>query len=599
MKVARLKINNFRGIKEADLFFNGHSLIIGGNNVGKSTICEALDLVLGPDRLNHFPAVEEFDFYNAVYIGDGNEPVPITLETTLIELSEEATLRCGNHIEFWHKSEHRLISEGEIDVVDEYCEPCLRLKMIANYNPEDDEFEANTFFAHSPDAGEEELTKVNKTIKRIFGFLYLRALRTGTRALSLERGSLLDIILRMKEARAGLWEETIQRLHSMEPPIDEGATDLISILKDIEIRLGEYISIDSRQRSTRLYVSKLTREHLRKTLSFFLSVSTDQVPVPFQQVGTGTLNTLVLALLSFIAEIKKDNVIFAMEEPEIALPPHTQRRIANYLLTKTTQCFVTTHSPYIIERFDPQQIIVLKRSETGMVAGTNIKLSSVLKAKTYLKHIRKGLAEGMLSEGVIVAEGVTEVSVLQTASQIMESSDSTLTPLDLVGVTFVSADGDGNLSEFGQFFKSLGIPVFAFYDYKKRSADENEKIKQSFDYLNETDYSGMETLLASEVPIDHQWVFLCDYREHDIEHKFGIPSDKPDDETLRKHTIKVLKGGKGEGRSAKLTRLCNPMEIPPSVQSFLNHIYSIYAKRDPESESGIAPGSEITTETET
>ena len=61
------------------------------------------------------------------------------------------------------------------------------------------------------------------------------------------------------------------------------------------------------------------------------------------------MNTLVLALLSFIADAKPQNVIFAMEEPEIALPPHTQRRIANYLLeTRTSQCFVTSHSPYLI-----------------------------------------------------------------------------------------------------------------------------------------------------------------------------------------------------------------------------------------------------------
>jgi len=37
---------------------------------------------------------------------------------------------------------------------------------------------------------------------------------------------------------------------------------------------------------------------------------------PYQHQGTGTINALVLALLSLIAELKQ-NVIFAMEEPEM------------------------------------------------------------------------------------------------------------------------------------------------------------------------------------------------------------------------------------------------------------------------------------------
>jgi len=45
MRVSRLQIENFRGTKEAELHFSGHTLLIGGNHVGKSTICEALDLV--------------------------------------------------------------------------------------------------------------------------------------------------------------------------------------------------------------------------------------------------------------------------------------------------------------------------------------------------------------------------------------------------------------------------------------------------------------------------------------------------------------------------------------------------------------------------
>jgi putative ATP-dependent endonuclease of the OLD family len=40
---------------------------------------------------------------------------------------------------------------------------------------------------------------------------------------------------------------------------------------------------------------------------------------------------LVFALLTLIADRKgNESVIFAMEEPEIALPPHTQRRVARF-----------------------------------------------------------------------------------------------------------------------------------------------------------------------------------------------------------------------------------------------------------------------------
>jgi putative ATP-dependent endonuclease of OLD family len=47
MKVAKLHIENFRGIKESTLLFLDHVVLIGDNNVGKSTVFEALDLVLG------------------------------------------------------------------------------------------------------------------------------------------------------------------------------------------------------------------------------------------------------------------------------------------------------------------------------------------------------------------------------------------------------------------------------------------------------------------------------------------------------------------------------------------------------------------------
>jgi predicted ATPase len=44
MKIVRLSIQNFRGIKPAELLFDGHTLMMGSNNVSKNMPCEDLDL---------------------------------------------------------------------------------------------------------------------------------------------------------------------------------------------------------------------------------------------------------------------------------------------------------------------------------------------------------------------------------------------------------------------------------------------------------------------------------------------------------------------------------------------------------------------------
>ena len=55
VKASKLTIANFRGVKNAELLLPDHGVLIGDNNVGKSTIFEALDLARGPDRLSRSP----------------------------------------------------------------------------------------------------------------------------------------------------------------------------------------------------------------------------------------------------------------------------------------------------------------------------------------------------------------------------------------------------------------------------------------------------------------------------------------------------------------------------------------------------------------
>ena len=89
MRVRQLEIENFRGITKGRVVFQQRTLLVGGNNIGKSTVCEALELVLGPERLYRRPVIDEHDFSHGAYLGDEGGPREIRFRAVLTDLSDE------------------------------------------------------------------------------------------------------------------------------------------------------------------------------------------------------------------------------------------------------------------------------------------------------------------------------------------------------------------------------------------------------------------------------------------------------------------------------------------------------------------------------
>ena len=89
MRIRRLRVKHFRSIAEGEVLFSDHTVLVGGNSVGKSTVCEALDLLLGPDRLSRFSPIDEHDFHGRRYLDDNNDPIAIEIEGVLTDLTEE------------------------------------------------------------------------------------------------------------------------------------------------------------------------------------------------------------------------------------------------------------------------------------------------------------------------------------------------------------------------------------------------------------------------------------------------------------------------------------------------------------------------------
>jgi len=165
----------------------------GSNNVGKSTVCEALDVVLGPERLNRRPVVDEHDFHRSEYVDDEKHPVPIVIKAVLIDLSDEALRRFGAQLRRWNETTNSFVDElpdGANHSDDEGVVWALPVSFRARYDPAEADFEADTFFDYplpEPEELDEEHAaslgqgrdRFSRAHKRLCGFVYLRARRTG------------------------------------------------------------------------------------------------------------------------------------------------------------------------------------------------------------------------------------------------------------------------------------------------------------------------------------------------------------------------------------------------------------------------------------
>src|SRR5258707_14660327 len=148
MRVRRLKLTYFRGVSQGSVDFSGHTLLVGGNNIGKSTVCEALDLILGPERLFRRPVVDEHDFHCGRYLDENGVPIEIRIEAILVDLSEEATRRFGGHLRRWNDQAGTFIDRegnGVHETGDPSAGGALWLVFLGRYGPEESDFVCSTF----------------------------------------------------------------------------------------------------------------------------------------------------------------------------------------------------------------------------------------------------------------------------------------------------------------------------------------------------------------------------------------------------------------------------------------------------------------------
>lgn len=577
MKVCRLSIQKFRGIKEATLFFPDHVVLVGDNNVGKSTIFEALDLALGPDRLNRRPKIDEHDFYLGDYVNTENESrKEVRVEATVIGLNEEQQARFKDYIEWWSTTE-KAFHDGPVEDVDHPdVHSAVRVTFVGFYDPEEDDFKGETYFSRSLEESDAPQVFYKKD-KQFCGFLYLRSLRTATRALSLEHGSLLDIILRIKEIRPQMWEKTIGQLSDLTVASDPelGVSD---VLESIEAAVKKYVPREWGVTPS-LKVSNLTRESLRKVITAFIATGDGDHAAPFYRQGTGTINLLVLAMLTQIAE-DKHNVIFAMEEPETAIPPYAQKRIVHEIRKRSSQSLFTSHSPYIIEEFDVSEVAVLTRAADGVLKQSAIELPPSIKHKRYRQEFRTRFCEGLLARRVLLAEGATEAASMPAAARrLAEIDPSKYSSFEALGLCTIDAGGDGNIPDLGKLYGDLGKTVYAVCD--KQTEPSQVAIEAQVNKLFMHEEAGIEELALNNTTQAalERFIDAIELPPHLVE---KYPNPKA---SALKVITEFFAWAKGSWRLAEFLSQCNEAEIPEWIRDTCRELRDLCETPAPEEEA--------------
>ena len=242
------------------------------------------------------------------------------------------------------------------------------------------------------------------------------------------------------------------------------------------------------------------------------------------------------------------------------------------------QSILTTHSPFVLEQYDPANVVLPERGKDGVVAGRKIEVTGI-KAKAYRGNLRRVLAEAMLGNGVLCVEGISDREVIYTASAVLEenSPEGTYTPLDLSGVTVVQCEGDGSLLRYGQFFSTLGLRTYAFYD-RQTNVATSDQIENAFDAAWELEQTGIEYLLADDITIDVIQDFLSeasgwdDYPRNAANPDLFAYDPDTDEDEIRKLCKMVLRRRKGSGYAQRLAELCSADDLPEIVVEALERI---------------------------
>lgn len=436
-RIRKLTIQRFKGIQAMTwLPAEGMNVILGGGDVGKTTVLEAIALLLSP---SNSVVISEADYWAR----DSTQEFVIE---AVMSLPEATGIGSQNTFAWpWAWNGQDAIappSDGEGDLP-MHGEPVYRVRVRGTTELE---------LAWEVIQPNDEFDHFSTAVRRRIGLVRMSADERNDRDLRLVYGSALDRLVADNALRARIGKQVSDLdLHTA---LNDKGKEAIKLL---DTRMANAAL------PSELKLGLTTSQGLSIGALIGLLATKIGIALPLSSWGAGTRR---MAALEIASATDKEASVTLIDEIERGLEPYRLRKLINILAEQQGQIFLTTHSPVAIACAEVAHLWYLdSQGALGALPRDKIAPQQKRDPETFLARV------------AVIAEGPTEVGFLQYVLEKAFEGN----PLNH-GVRVCDGQGNGAALDLLETLASSGLLFVGLVDDEgtapQRWANLKEKLKE-------------------------------------------------------------------------------------------------------------------------
>ena len=479
MKLTKMVINNFRSFGECQVInFNNQTVLIGNNSSGKTTVLQALSKLFSDKQSDRI--IRKSDFHLPKGLRPGENTRNLFIET-IFEFDELAGTVYGPAIPTFF--EHFTVSQDG-------AKPFLRIRLESSW--EDDgtvegSIDTQIYYISSDEdtiRDEDKHRAPRKDLDKI-RVLYVPASRTPEKELGNASGSMLSRLVNSINWTEDEINEITDKIDELNNTFLSENGALTQINNEIQ-KSWELYHEDNRFSQAELIINSSEMAVALRQIALKFSPTTTEEAFTVSDLGDGLRSifyfSLVDSILDIELEITKDReenpdnprfklippvlTILAIEEPENHIAPHhigkLIKRFKQLGNNDNSQVILTSHSPAIVKRIDPEDLKYLRIENNDRVLQTivsDIQLPLAIdESYKYIKGAIQAYPELYFAKLVVLGEGDSEELLLPKFFDLLgkevDSSQISIVPL-----------GGRHVNYFWKLLNALRIPHITLLDF--------------------------------------------------------------------------------------------------------------------------------------